>query len=136
MSLPAPVLQFLDSQIVGALTTRSAAGTVHQSLVYYGRDGERLFISTETQRRKAQDVRETAWASLCVMGHERPFPSVTVFGPAVIQTQDIGARTAALAQRMLGLDEPPEPQTDEALAAVRRVLIVIEAEHTGPASHL
>jgi len=136
MSLAEQVRGFLDSQIVGALVTRSAAGQVHQSLVYYAREGERLFVSTETQRRKARDVRETGWASLCVMGHERPFPSVTVAGPAVIETEDIGARTAALAQRMMGLDEAPEPQTDEALASVRRVLLVLEIEHVGPASYI
>jgi len=136
MSLEDPIRTFLDSQIVGVLATRSASGSFHQSLVYYGRDADRLFISTETQRRKARDVRETGWASLCVMGHERPFPSVTVAGPAFVETDDIGVRTAALAQRMLGLEEAPEPQTDEALAGVRRVLIVIEAEHVGPSSYI
>ena len=136
MSLAEPVRSFLDSHIVGALVTRSADGRIHQSLVYYAREGERLFVSTETQRRKARDVRETGWASLCVMGHERPFPSVTVAGPAVIETEDIGARTAVLAQRMMGLDEAPEPQTDEALASVRRVLLVLEIEHVGPASYI
>ena len=136
MSLKDEISAFLDSQIVGALVTRSTAGAVHQSLVYYGRDSDRLFISTEAQRRKARDVGETGWASLCVMGHERPFPSVTIAGRAVIETEDIGVRTAALAQRMLGLEEPPEPQTDEALAGVGRVLIVIEADHVGPASYI
>lgn len=136
MSLDDAVRAFLDAQIVGALATRSADGTVHQSLVYYGREDDRLFVSTEAQRRKARDVRETGWASLCVMGHERPFPSVTVAGPAAIETEELGARSAAIAQRMLGLDDPPEPQSDEALAGVGRVLLVIVAERVGPASYI
>jgi PPOX class probable F420-dependent enzyme len=136
MRIPDPVRAFLDNHVVGALVTRSASGQVHQSLVYHAREGDRLFISTETQRRKARDARETGWASLCVMGHERPYPSVTVAGRAAIETQGIGPRTAVVTQRMLGLEETPEPQTDEALAAVRRVLLVIEVEHVGPASYL
>ena len=37
---------------------------------------------------------------------------------------------------MLALDDPPEPQTDEALAGVRRVILAIRIERVGPASHL
>jgi PPOX class probable F420-dependent enzyme len=136
MSLDDALAAFLDEQVVGALVTRAADGRVHQSLVYHVRDGDWLYISTVAERRKARDVRETGWASLCVMGHERPFPSVTVAGPAEILTEGIGPRTAAIAQRMMGLDEPPEPQTDAALAEVGRVLIAVEARAVGPASYI
>jgi PPOX class probable F420-dependent enzyme len=136
MTLPDDITAFLDGHIVGALATSAADGRVHQSLVYYVRDDDRLFISTETQRLKARDVRETGWASLCVAGDERPFPSVTIAGPASIQTEGIGHHTAALAQRMMGLDEPPEPQTDEALTEVRRVLLVIDVQRVGPATYI
>jgi PPOX class probable F420-dependent enzyme len=127
---------FLDEHLVGALATRSAAGRVHLSPVYYVRDGERLLISTEAGRRKARDVQETEWASLCVTGAERPFPSVTVAGAATIRRENIGAATAAIAQRMLALDELPEVQSDEALAGVGRVLLALQIERVGPASHL
>jgi PPOX class probable F420-dependent enzyme len=130
------VRRFLDEQVLGVLATRSADGHVHQSAVYFVRDGEQLLISTEQQRRKARDVEETGWASVCVMGHERPFPSVTVSGPAEIAHTGIGAATARVAQRMLGLDEPPQEQSDEALAGVGRVILVISAERVGPASYL
>jgi PPOX class probable F420-dependent enzyme len=115
----------LDSQIVGVLATQPPGGRPRQSVVYYAREGERLLISTEAQRRKAADVRETGWASLCVRGPERPFPSATFSGPAEIVTVGIGPPTAAVAQRAMGLDEAPEPQTDEALAGVGRVILAI-----------
>jgi PPOX class probable F420-dependent enzyme len=134
--LPDGVQAFLDEQPVGVLATRSAAGRVHQSIVYYVRDGDELLISTEAPRRKARDVEETGWASICVMGHERPFPSITVSGAATIRREGIGAATARVAQRMLALDEPPEPQSDEALAGVGRVIIAVEVERLGPASYL
>jgi hypothetical protein len=128
--------EFLDEQIVGALVTRSAAGSVHQSLVYYARQDDLLLISTVVGRRKARDVEETGWASLCVMGHERPFPSVTVSGAAEIRHERIGAPTAEIGRRMLGLDEPPEEQSDEALAQVGRVILALRVELIGPASYL
>lgn len=130
------VQAFLDEQVVGVLATRSAAGRVHQSIVYYARFGDELLISTEASRRKARDVEETGWASVCVMGHERPFPSVAVSGAATIRRDGIGPATAQVAQRMLALDEPPEPQSDEALAGVGRVIIAVEVERVGPASYL
>jgi PPOX class probable F420-dependent enzyme len=134
--LPDGVQAFLDEQPVGVLATRSAAGRIHQSIVYFVRDGDELLISTEAPRRKARDVEETGWASICVMGHERPFPSVTVSGHAAIRREEIGVATARIAQRMMALDEPPEPQSDEALAGVGRVIIAIEVERVGPASYL
>ncbi len=128
--------EFLDEQVLGALATRSASGRVHQSVVYYVREGEQLLISTEAQRRKARDVEETGWASVCVMGHERPFPSVTLSGTAEIRREDIGLATARVVQRMLGVDELPEIQSDEGLAAVGRVIMALRIEHVGPASYL
>lgn len=130
------VRRFLDEQVLGVLATRSADGRVHQSAVYFVRDGEEVLISTEARRRKGRDVEETGWASICVMGHERPFPSVTVSGRAEIRRAEIGAATALIAQRMLGLDEPPEAQGDDVLAAAGRVILAISVERVGPASYL
>ncbi len=127
---------FLDEQIVGVLGTVSVKGLPRQSLVYYVRDGGRLLISTEAGRWKARDVRRTDWASLCVLGHERPFPSATLAGPAEILTDDIGTPTAQIMERVMGLDEPPEAQTDAALADVGRVILAITIERVGPATHI
>jgi general stress protein 26 len=63
---------FLDSQIVGVLATDPPQGHPRQSVVYYVRDGDRLLISSVTERRKVADVERTGWASLCVVGKERP----------------------------------------------------------------
>ena len=81
-------------------------------------------------------MQRTGWASLCVMGFVRPFPAATFSGSAEILTKDIGPATAALAQRFMGTEEPPEPQTDEALAGVGRVIIAITVEHVGAANYL
>ena len=71
------ITKFLDEGTVGVIATPTARGLPRQSLVYYVRDGDRLLVSTLADRVKARDVRRSGWASLCVMGHERPYPSAT-----------------------------------------------------------
>jgi PPOX class probable F420-dependent enzyme len=127
---------FLDSNRVGVLATQASDGRPRQSPVYYARDGERLLISTERQRLKARDVERSGWASLCVLGHESPYPTATFSGPAEILTEDIGPPTAAVMQRIAGLAEPPEPQTDEALAEVGRVVLRIGVEKVSAVNYL
>jgi PPOX class probable F420-dependent enzyme len=126
---------FLESEIVGVLATQPPdGGRARQSLVYYVLDGDRLLISTLATRLKARDVQATGWASLCVMGRERPFPSATFSGPAEILTSDIGSATASIAQRFMGSDEAPEPQSDDALAAIGRVILALTVERVAAVS--
>jgi PPOX class probable F420-dependent enzyme len=127
---------FLDANDVGVIATAAADGSPRQSLVYYAREGDRLLISTLSDRLKARDVRRTGRASLCVLGHERPYPSATFTGPAEIRTEDIGSPTAAIAQRMLGADEAPAPMTDEALAEAGRVILAITVERVAAVNYL
>lgn len=128
--------EFLDDHRVGVLATIASDGRPRQSVVYYVRDGDRLLISTESKRLKARDVERSAWASICVRGDEQPYPSATFSGPAEIVTQDIGAATAGVMQRIAGMDEPPEPQSDEALAAIDRVILAITIERVGAVNYM
>ncbi len=127
---------FLDANTVGVLATVTAEGRARQSLVYFARDGERLLVSTLTDRLKARDVRRTGWASLCVMGHEPPYPSATLSGPAEILTENIGVPTAAIAWRMTRADAPPEPMSDEALAEAGRVVLAISVQRLGTTNYI
>ena len=128
--------EFLDANRVGVLATGAPDGRPRQSLVYFARDGERLLSSTLADRLKARDVTRTGWASLCVMGHEPPYPSATFSGPAEILTNDIGAATATIMQRIANAAEPPEPMSDEALAEVGRVLLAITIERVTAANYI
>jgi len=135
-ALTPALIGLLDREVVGVLATESAGGRPRQSLVYYAREGDRLLISTEGGRYKAKDVVRTEWASLAVRGDERPFPSATFTGPARILTSGLGGPTAAIMQRITGADEPPPEQTDEALAAVDRVVLEIRVERVTAANYL
>ena len=127
---------FLGAQRVGVLATTAEDGKPRQSVVYYAWTGERLLISTEGKRWKARDVRRSGWASLCVLGHEQPYPSAVFSGRAEILTKEIGVATAAVMQRIAGMDVPPEPQSDEALAALDRVILAITVERVSAANYI
>ncbi len=135
-ALSEPLRAFLDANPVGVLATASPDGTPRQSLVYFVRDGERLLVSTLGDRLKAQDVRRSGWASLCVMGHEPPYPSATFSGPAAILSGDIGDPTASIMQRITGAAEPPAPMSEEALAEAGRVILAITAQRVASANYI
>jgi PPOX class probable F420-dependent enzyme len=128
--------EFLDSNPVGVLATLAPDGKPRQSLVYFAREGDRLLISTLSDRLKARDTRRGGWASLCVMGHEPPFASATFSGSAEILTAGIGPPTAKIMQRIARSAEPPEPMTDEALASVGRVVLAIHVDRVSAASYI
>ena len=134
--LTAELRAHLDGNIVGVLATLGANGQPRQSLVYFARAGDRLLISTLTDRLKARDVRRTGWASLCVMGHEAPYPAATFSGPAKVLTENIGPPTAMVMQRIRQAAEPVEPMSDEALAEVGRVVLAVDVGRVTSANYL
>jgi PPOX class probable F420-dependent enzyme len=137
MSVLAPELRdFLDANRVGVLATQAESGIPRQSVVYYARAGDELLISTLAGRAKTRDVERSGWASLCVRGDAVPYPSAVFSGPAEIHTTRIGPLTAAVMQRVAGLDEPPEPQTDEALAGIGRVILRIAVDRVSAVSYI
>jgi Pyridoxamine 5'-phosphate oxidase len=135
-ALSPQLIEFLDAHDLGVLATVDDVAMPRQSVVYYVRDKERLLISTESKRLKARDVRRSGWASLCVLGHERPHPSAVFSGPAEILTENIGPATAAIMQRIASLPEPPAPESDAALAAIDRVILAITIEAVSAVNYL
>jgi PPOX class probable F420-dependent enzyme len=134
--LTAELAELLDSNKLATLATVGEDGLPRLSVVYYAHRGERIFISTLRERLKAKDIERKGWAALSVRGEEPPYPSATFSGSAVVRATGIGEDTALVMGRITGLPEPPEPQTDEALAKVGRVLIEITVDRVSAESHL
>jgi len=134
--LAPPLEELLDGQVVGVMATESGDGRPRQSVVYYAREGDRLLVSSVAGRAKVRDVERNGWASLCVMSPRPPFPSATFSGAAGVLTEQIGPATAAVAQHVMGAAEPPEAQSEEALAAAGRVIVAISIERVSAATHL
>lgn len=123
--IDAPVRAFLERESVGTVVTLRPDGRARQTLVYYVLDADRLLLSTVGDRGKARDVEREGWASFCVMGHQKPWPSCTVEGPATILREGIGEPTARVMEKILGKRPDPTP-TDEQLGGAGRVILAIE----------
>jgi len=128
------VRAFLTGHPVGVLATQRPDGSARQSVVYHLLEGDRVLISTQSKRAKARDVARSGRASYCVLGHEKPFPSVTVEGPARILTEGIGEPTARLFALISG-QAPADPLSDEALGALDRVLLELTVDHVYGIAH-
>jgi PPOX class probable F420-dependent enzyme len=126
-TIPPAVRTFVEQQPVGVLATYRADGSVRQGVVYHLLEGDRILVSTEGKRYKAGDVRRAGRASYCVLGHERPFPCVTLEGSARIVTDGAGAETSRLFDVIFGPRDAP-PFTDEEAAAMDRVILEITVE--------
>ena len=132
--LDLPVREFLTAGRVGVVCTVRPGGRPRQSVTYYILDSDRILISTESKRAKARDVIRDGWASICVIGHEPPYPSVTVEGPARIRASDIGQATARIFAAITGSEVGP--LSDEELARLDRVILEITCAKVYGASYL
>jgi hypothetical protein len=128
------VRAFVESHIAGVVAVEATDGHARQSVVYYFLDDDTIKISTMGRRLKAHAVERTGWASICVMGSERPFPYATLAGSARIVRKGIGPDTA----RLFAVFAPDaaEPKTDEELAAMDRVILEIQVERVGPVGYI
>jgi PPOX class probable F420-dependent enzyme len=134
MTFDPSIREFLTAARLGVVCTIRPDGRPRQSVTYYILDGDRVLISTESKRGKARDVIRDGWASICVMGQEAPYPSVTVEGPAGIRTAGIGQATARIFAAISG--NQAAPLSDEDLARLDRVVLDITCAHVYGASHL
>ncbi len=128
------VRSFLESVPIGVLATVRRDGKSRQSTVYFCLDGSAVWMSTEADRAKSGDVDRTGWASLCVVGPGAPYSSVTVEGPAKIQTTDLATMTARVWAPLFGGEIPELTEAD--LRASGRVLLRVDIERVYGASYL
>lgn len=121
------VREIIDGPNPAVLATVNADGSPQTSVVWVGRDGDDLLISTAAGRRKDVNLRRDPRASLSVIDKDDPQRYVEIRGTATV-TEDVGRRLAvALAEDYEGpgagqefLDLPPE---------VVRVVVRITARH-------
>lgn len=126
---------FIATTPSGVLGTVRPDGRPRLSVVRHLLEGDRILISTEAARAKARDVARDGYASYCVTGHEAPYPCVTVEGPAHLLTEGTGAATTRIIEAMSGAPMA-DPLSDEAVAAMGRVIIELTVERAYGATHI
>jgi PPOX class probable F420-dependent enzyme len=123
--LNGPVRALLDAPVPAVLATINPDGSPQASVVWVGRDGDDLLVSTAAGRRKERNLRRDPRASLTVHDPADPERYAEIRGLATI-TEDAGRSLAvALAEQYEGggagqryLDLPAE---------VRRAVTVADA---------
>jgi PPOX class probable F420-dependent enzyme len=121
------VRAILDGPNPAVLATINADGSPQTSVVWVGRDGDDVLISTAAGRRKDENLRRDPRASVSVIDKDDPLRYVEIRGTATV-TEDVGRRLAVtLAEHYEGpgagqeyLDLPPE---------VVRVVVRITPRH-------
>ncbi|GII84708.1 PPOX class F420-dependent enzyme [Sphaerisporangium siamense] len=94
--------KLIDGANVGILGTLNPDGSPQTSVVWVGRDGDDVLISTAQGRRKEKNLRRDPRASLCVYDKADPLTYIEVRGTATV-TEDAGrALAVALAERYEG----------------------------------
>ena len=133
ISLSEAARKILDGRNPAVLATINPDGSPQTSVVWVGRDGDDLLISTAAGRRKVRNIAREARVSLTAYDKDDPQQYVEIRGLAAV-SEDPGRQLAvSLAERYEGpgagqeyLELPPE--------VVRVVIRITALRAAGPAS--
>jgi PPOX class probable F420-dependent enzyme len=123
----------LDGVNLAVLTTLNNDGSPQSSVVWVGRDGDDVLVSSAAGRRKERNLRRDPRVSLCVLDAADPDRYVEVRGSARV-TEDVGRRIAiALAEKYDG-PEGGDEYRDLPEEHVRVAIRITPERLTGPAA--
>ncbi|RBY90849.1 PPOX class F420-dependent oxidoreductase [Blastococcus sp. TF02A-26] len=107
-----------------AISTLLPSGRIQTQYIWVGLDGDRLFVNTETHRRKFQDLQRDGRVTLAIRDEANPYRYAEVRGTvAEIETGDRArAQIDELSQKYNGQPYPAENIVSE------RVTVYIEPE--------
>lgn len=109
------VRKLLDDPNPAVLATVNADGSPQTSVVWVGRDGDELIISSQAGRRKERNIRRDPRVSISVLDRDDPLQYVEVRGVASVM-EDVGRELAVRLEEEYGgpgagdeyLQLPPE----------------------------
>jgi len=93
VSLNDAVRKLLDDPNPAVLATVNADGSPQTSVVWVGRDGDELIISSQAGRRKERNIRRDPRVSISILDRDDPLQYVEVRGVATV-TEDVGRELA------------------------------------------
>ena len=134
--IPAHHLEFVARNRLCVLSwnrARGASDAPPQTPVFYVTDGDDVLVSITDSRAKTKALRRDPAISVCVLAEEMPFPYVTLFGKAQIDSDqtaafDLMARVVARMGREL--DDAGRAALRERADRERRVVLRVVAERS------
>jgi PPOX class probable F420-dependent enzyme len=101
VSLNDAVRKLLDDPNPAVLATVNADGSPQTSVVWVGRDGDELVISSQAGRRKERNIRRDPRVSISVLDRDDPLQYVEVRGVATVK-EDVGRELAVRLEEEYG----------------------------------
>jgi len=93
LSLSPAVRKLLDDPNPAVLATINSDGSPQTSVVWVGRDGDELLVSSQAGRRKETNIQRDPRVSICVYDRDDPQQYVEIRGVATV-TEDVGRALA------------------------------------------
>ncbi|HTN80064.1 MAG TPA: PPOX class F420-dependent oxidoreductase [Acidimicrobiales bacterium] len=134
--VPSHHREFVAASRLCVLSWNRAPGSTDappQTPVFYVTDGDDLLVSITEGRAKTKALRRDPAISVCVLGEAMPFPYVTLFGRAHIETDPTAAFEvmARVVERMgRTLDDDGRSALRERADREQRVVLRITADRS------
>src|SRR6478735_3210832 len=103
-ALPDPVKERLDGTVFATLATLNPDGHPQLSVVWVGRDGDDVIVSTTTNRQKYRNLTRDPRATLSFFLPEAPYKYAEIRGSVVLE--DVGSTEVidSFARKYMGWD--------------------------------
>jgi len=134
--IPPHHLEFVARNRLCVLSWNRAAGSSDappQTPVFYVTDGDDVLVSITDSRAKTKALRRDPAISACVLGEEMPFPYVTLFGKAQIDSDPTAAfelMARVVARMGRELDDAGRTALRERADREHRVVLRVVAERS------
>ena len=117
-------LELAQGANYAAMSTLLPSGRIQTQYIWVGTDGQRLFVNTETGRRKFENLQRDARVTLAIRDEQNPYRHAEVRGRVADTTTGPEARAQIdeLSQKYVQRPYPEENITSE------RVTVYIEPE--------
>ncbi len=102
---------FVNEHRLCVIAWNRAQGTPSANPVFYVTDGDDLLVSITETRQKTRAIRRDPKVAICVLAEEMPFPYVTLFGTATIETEGAAELMMRVMERFTGA--PLDPAAGE-----------------------
>lgn len=111
--------KLLDRPLPGWATTVRPDGSLHNTVVWVGLDGDDVLINTAMGRAKERHLSADARVSVSVLDPDDAFHWVTVSGRGVLEREGADDVINALSKKYIGKDVYPFRQEGEERVTVR-----------------
>ncbi|CAI7978514.1 MULTISPECIES: PPOX class F420-dependent oxidoreductase [Parafrankia] len=111
--------ELLDKPFHGWVTTLTADGSPHSTVVWVDVDGDDVLFNTAVGRVKEKHLRKDPRVSVGVLDPEDRYHLVSVTGTATLDTEGADAHIDRLAKKYLGVDSYPFRKPGEQRIIVR-----------------